>query len=230
MRVVCIDAPDAYEHLQLRHRQGTLRMQALPNLGYVFAPDGDSALVIDNVADWHFVDAAGREPDPIIEAARHFEPEQPTRPSIRQRESYDSEAFGEDLELAISELREVVRSEHRREFSQPSLREGVSSERATYLVCLSLIERKLGEDLDRYLDQVLDDARVLLISKNRSYGNSALDPVRLFSKASLKEQLLVRLDDKVSRLARGQAAGEDVAADLLGYLLLVSIAEKRERG
>jgi hypothetical protein len=67
----------------------------------------------------------------------------------------------------------------------------------------------------------------MLLSKNAAYGNSALDPVRVFSTAPLTEQLLVRLDDKVSRLARGNAAGEDVAADMLGYLLLVVIAEMR---
>ena len=179
--------------------------------------------VLEHVAHlWEFE-------DPIVEAARDFVPEHPTKPSIKQREHYDSEAFGEDLELAINHVRTVVREEYRREFSQPVLPAGVLPARATYLVCLSLMERKLGEDFDRFLEQVLDDARVLLISKNRAYGNSALDPVRLFSKASLKEQLLVRLDDKVSRLARGQAAGEDVAADMLGYLLLVSIAERREK-
>lgn len=40
------------------------------------------------------------------------------------------------------------------------------------------------------------------------------------------EQIRVRLDDKLSRLARGSAAGEDVELDLLGYLILLRVARK----
>lgn len=60
----------------------------------------------------------------------------------------------------------------------------------------------------------------ILISKNEAYGNSALDPVRVFSKAPTDEQLNVRIDDKLSRLMRGDNAGEDVILDLIGYLIL----------
>ena len=66
----------------------------------------------------------------------------------------------------------------------------------------------------------------ILIQKNAAYGNSALEPVRVFSKASTVEQILVRLDDKLSRLARGSEAGEDVILDLMGYLVLLRIAMK----
>ena len=74
-----------------------------------------------------------------------------------------------------------------------------------------------------------DALKALLLEKNRAYGNSALDPVRIFSRASPVEQILVRLDDKISRLSRGEAAGEDVIQDLLGYLILLRIAQKLER-
>lgn len=67
----------------------------------------------------------------------------------------------------------------------------------------------------------------LLIEKNKAYGDSALDPVRIFSDASPVEQLLVRIDDKLSRLKRGRAAGEDVELDLMGYLVLLRIARAR---
>lgn len=67
----------------------------------------------------------------------------------------------------------------------------------------------------------------LLLEKNRAYGDSALEPIRLFSKADATEQLRVRIDDKLSRVARGSAAGEDVIMDLLGYFILLRIAERR---
>lgn len=69
----------------------------------------------------------------------------------------------------------------------------------------------------------------MLLAKNRAYGNSALEPVRVFSRASSVEQLLVRIDDKLSRLARGSAAGEDVEQDLLGYLILLRVARRLEQ-
>lgn len=75
---------------------------------------------------------------------------------------------------------------------------------------------------------VAADVVTMLIEKNESYGDSALDPVRVFSRAPVVEQLLVRIDDKLSRLARGDAAGEDVERDLLGYLIILRVARLRD--
>ena len=71
-----------------------------------------------------------------------------------------------------------------------------------------------------------DAIKKMLLEKNLAYGNSAIDPVRIFSKASAEEQILVRIDDKISRLARGEVAGEDVFLDLLGYIVLLRVARK----
>jgi hypothetical protein len=83
-----------------------------------------------------------------------------------------------------------------------------------------------ADDITRECNAIRD----LLLAKNAAYGDSALDPVRVFSKASSVEQILVRIDDKLSRLSRGSAAGEDVEQDLLGYLVLLRIARKRAAG
>ena len=72
---------------------------------------------------------------------------------------------------------------------------------------------------------VLADLEKMLVEKNRAYGDSALNPVRVFSTADTTEQIRVRIDDKLSRLARGKAAGEDVRRDLIGYLVLLELAE-----
>lgn len=71
-----------------------------------------------------------------------------------------------------------------------------------------------------------DCIKNLLISKNQKYGDSALSPCRIFSKADPVEQLLVRVDDKLSRISRGAgliASDEDVLDDLIGYLILLKI-------
>jgi hypothetical protein len=44
------------------------------------------------------------------------------------------------------------------------------------------------------LDNVLNEIRLLLIEKNRSYGNSALEPLKIMSKASAAERLKIRMD------------------------------------
>lgn len=73
---------------------------------------------------------------------------------------------------------------------------------------------------------VLDDIAATLIEKNRKYGDSALNPKRVFSRASAVEQIKVRLDDKLSRLMNQQPdEDEDVELDLMGYLVLLRIAK-----
>ena len=66
---------------------------------------------------------------------------------------------------------------------------------------------------------------VFLMRKNKAYGDSALKPVRVLSTADPIEQIRVRMDDKISRLVRGQAAGEDALKDLVGYWVLLQVAE-----
>ena len=73
---------------------------------------------------------------------------------------------------------------------------------------------------------VCNDIRDLLLKKNLKYGNAALDPIRIFSNASAKEQLLVRIDDKLNRIKQGNNLideDEDVVTDLIGYLILLTV-------
>lgn len=64
-----------------------------------------------------------------------------------------------------------------------------------------------------------------LLNKNRKYGNSALNPTRIFSRSDAVEQLRVRIDDKLSREISSQDDDdEDIVLDLIGYLILLRIA------
>ena len=79
----------------------------------------------------------------------------------------------------------------------------------------------MGEEITTACLDILD----LLLDKNIAYGNSALEPVRIFSTASTKEQILVRVDDKLSRIQRGsEYPGDDTVNDLIGYLVLLKVA------
>lgn len=77
------------------------------------------------------------------------------------------------------------------------------------------------------ISEVCREVEALLLAKNEAYGNSALDPVRIFSRATPEEAILVRLDDKLSRLARGhEYPGDDTLLDLVGYLVLLLVARR----
>ena len=78
--------------------------------------------------------------------------------------------------------------------------------------------------------RICDDVKQLLLEKNLKYGDSALNPVRIMSQASPVEQILVRIDDKLSRIARGNVVNddEDVLNDLIGYFVLLKIALERD--
>jgi hypothetical protein len=67
----------------------------------------------------------------------------------------------------------------------------------------------------------------LSLAKNEAYGDSALHPVRIFSKADALAGIDARIDDKLSRVKHApEAFGEDVEADLIGYLVLRRIARR----
>jgi hypothetical protein len=76
---------------------------------------------------------------------------------------------------------------------------------------------------------VCDDIKQLLLDKNRKYGDSAINPVRIFSKTDATEQLKVRIDDKLNRLKNLQEdETEDTITDLIGYLILLKIKMKKK--
>lgn len=76
---------------------------------------------------------------------------------------------------------------------------------------------------------VCDEIKALLLEKNKKYGDSALSPARIFSKASAVEQILVRIDDKLSRIKTTgtEAPDEDTLQDLIGYLVLLKVAVRK---
>mgnify|MGYP006275884063 CR=1 FL=1 len=87
-------------------------------------------------------------------------------------------------------------------------------------------------DTTTHIAVICDAVKSLLISKNQKYGDSALNPSRIFSKANAIEQLLVRIDDKLNRVQKGAGlieTDEDVIMDLIGYLVLLKIALVRNQ-
>ena len=73
------------------------------------------------------------------------------------------------------------------------------------------------------ISDICDSLKEFLIEKNRRYGNSALDPARIFSKANTDEQLKVRLDDKINRIMNSDELRTNDMVDFMGYLVLILV-------
>jgi hypothetical protein len=78
--------------------------------------------------------------------------------------------------------------------------------------------------------QVVQSIKELLLEKNEKYGNSALEPLGVFSQLSAKDGLLVRIDDKLKRIKNGslEKDDEDVINDLIGYLVMLKVYQNQQ--
>ena len=88
------------------------------------------------------------------------------------------------------------------------------------------------EEVQALIAEECNAVRDLLLEKNKAYGNSAISPQRIFSRSSPVEQIKVRIDDKLSRMANQSTTNndainqEDVIFDMIGYLVLLRVAER----
>ena len=85
------------------------------------------------------------------------------------------------------------------------------------------------EELNELVNKKAHELIEHVISKNRKYGNSALNPIRIMSTADKLEQLYIRLDDKFNRLINRQNDDdEDLPFDVAGYFILIYVHFKLE--
>tara|TARA_R110002126_G_scaffold3026_5_gene16503 strand:- start:590 stop:919 length:330 start_codon:yes stop_codon:yes gene_type:complete len=79
------------------------------------------------------------------------------------------------------------------------------------------------------ITRVADNNKKLLIKKNIQYGDSALEPIGIFSQGGAVASLGARMDDKLMRLKAQGINGDslDTLYDLQGYITLLIIAVER---
>lgn len=83
--------------------------------------------------------------------------------------------------------------------------------------------------------EIVDATKDLLLYKNRMYGDSALNPIGIFTEhiktvPANTASILVRLDDKLGRVKNAPALRINDVSDIIGYctLLLVSMGATKE--
>lgn len=86
-------------------------------------------------------------------------------------------------------------------------------------------------EVNNLIEEECDRIKRLLVIKNKNYNNSLHEPKRIFSKASRLEGILVRLDDKLNRIAKVGINDntEDTIDDLIGYLIHLNVMLEIEK-
>tara|TARA_R110000772_G_scaffold2978_2_gene10962 strand:+ start:76 stop:333 length:258 start_codon:yes stop_codon:yes gene_type:complete len=79
---------------------------------------------------------------------------------------------------------------------------------------------------EQLIKEISQEVTDLLLEKNAAYGDSALNPVGIFSKGDAVQSLCARIDDKLMRVKNKGITDltEDTVTDLIGYLILLKAA------
>jgi len=88
----------------------------------------------------------------------------------------------------------------------------------------------MAKSTEELIKEVGREVVMLLIEKNKAYGDTANNPPKIFSKLSAKEGLLARIDDKLSRIKHKglNDLTEDTVKDLIGYLILYKVQIRKD--
>lgn len=77
------------------------------------------------------------------------------------------------------------------------------------------------------ISDIMDSMKDLLLYKNQKYGDSAINPKKIFYKGDSTNSILIRLDDKLGRIISNTEEKPRIndTADIIGYctLLLISM-------
>ena len=89
-----------------------------------------------------------------------------------------------------------------------------------------LFGKSNSADFASKVDIVVKEITDLLKQKNIDYGNTGLNPPKIFSKLESTEALCARIDDKLSRIKNKgiNDKTEDTISDLIGYLILLKLS------
>ena len=123
---------------------------------------------------------------------------------------------------------EKINEEIENKYGMPMQQGNIGMRNNTYLKAKK--SEKTLTQTQTEITEVMNELRVLLINKNEQYGDSVLEPIRIFAKARIDERVKVRIDDKINRLLQGDdslESDEDVIKDLIGYLVLFLLHMRR---
>jgi len=82
------------------------------------------------------------------------------------------------------------------------------------------------------IKKITEEVTELLLKKNADYGDTANNPISIFSKLDSIEAISARIDDKLSRIKNKgiNDKTEDTVTDLIGYLVLLKVQLRKQNG
>ena len=82
------------------------------------------------------------------------------------------------------------------------------------------------------IKKIGEEVTELLLKKNADYGDTANNPISIFSKLDSIEAINARIDDKLSRIKNKgiNDKTEDTITDLIGYLILLKVQLRKQNG
>ena len=82
------------------------------------------------------------------------------------------------------------------------------------------------------IKKIAEEVTELLLQKNKDYGDTANNPISIFSKLDSTEAICARIDDKLSRIKNKgiNDKTEDTVTDLIGYLILLKVSLRQKNG
>lgn len=85
--------------------------------------------------------------------------------------------------------------------------------------------------MEQQIREITNHITELLITKNNAYGNTAQNPVNIFSKLGSQEAIKARIDDKLMRIKNKgiNDKTEDTLYDLVGYLILLILVRDKDK-
>lgn len=86
-----------------------------------------------------------------------------------------------------------------------------------------MVEPKEEQTSADKISALCDELKRFLLVKNERYGDSALKPVKIFSKGDASDKIDIRMDDKMSRIIESDEQRMNDFVDLTGYLVLKCI-------
>lgn len=111
----------------------------------------------------------------------------------------------------------------------------VTMDAVTGMNLADLMSRSPWGDLpptQQKIHEIMGAMKDLLLYKNQKYGDSAINPKKIFYKGDSTNSILIRLDDKIGRIMSNTEEKPRVndVADIIGYctLLLISMGVTAE--
>ncbi len=83
------------------------------------------------------------------------------------------------------------------------------------------------EDNSKKISEVCNSIEIVLLEKNKRYGDAALNPLSIFTnhlgENRATDLILTRLDDKLSRVKNSKELRKNDLFDMIGYLILLCV-------